>query len=70
MSEGRCPSCGGYEWSNGMCKTCGYIPKVAKPRFELERINIFELAKGLKAREEQKVGRSRSSRPETGCSAG
>lgn len=40
MSGQRCPSCGGYEWSNGVCKVCGYVPNISTPRFELEKLDL------------------------------
>lgn len=51
----RCPSCGGYEWSDGVCKFCGYLlPKAPKPRFDMgNKVDVFKLAEGLKVREEQ-----------------
>lgn len=48
MSGQRCPNCGGYEWHGGVCKHCGYIPKTSTPSFELRKVDIFELAEGLK----------------------
>lgn len=54
MSGQRCPNCGGYSWDNGVCNSCGYVPKTSAPRFDLGEVDIFALAKGLKEKEEQK----------------
>lgn len=53
MSGARCPSCGGYEWYDGICKHCGYNPPPFKPRVELGEVNVFKLAEGLKKKKEQ-----------------
>jgi hypothetical protein len=53
VSGGRCPKCGGYSWDDGVCKFCGYTPQI-NPRFELGKVDIFELAEGLKKKEQEK----------------
>ena len=49
----RCPSCGGYEWINDKCKFCGYVIPVIKPRFELGKVDLFELVRLLKEKREK-----------------
>ena len=53
MSSQRCPNCGGYSWDDGKCSHCGFVPKTSKPRFELNKVDIFDLADGLKKKQEE-----------------
>jgi len=44
----------GIWWGEfGICKNCGYMPKTGS-RFEIEKVDIFDLAKALKEKEQEK----------------
>ncbi len=49
----RCPKCGGYEWNEGICKFCGYMPKAEPAQGGLGMVDVFKLAEGLAAKEKR-----------------
>jgi hypothetical protein len=45
MSDQRCPRCGGYEWSDDVCQTCGYKLTIQSPKLPPQALSNADIKK-------------------------